>query len=49
MASWYIVKRGAEVREETFENRYEAERFAHRLTCETGHKWHAEAVTGSPV
>lgn len=49
MASWYIVKYGAEVREETFEDREKAERLAHRLTCEMGHKWHVKLVTGMPV
>ena len=48
MKGWYIVKRGFEVIEETFENREDAERKAHLLTCLTGKVWHAEAVWGMP-
>ena len=47
MNNWYIVKCGAEIREETFESRESAERFAHRLTCEQGHKWHVELASGA--
>ena len=47
MNNWYIVKCGAEVREEIFESREMAERFAHRLTCEQGHKWHVELASGA--
>ena len=46
MKKWYIVKRGAEIIDKTFDTEYEASRYAHRITCETGKVWHAEMVIG---
>ena len=46
MKKWYIVKRGAEIIEETFDNEKDAIRKAHLLTCNTGKVWRAEMVIG---
>lgn len=46
MKKWYIVKRGAEILDITFESEEKANRYAHRITCETGKVWRAEMVIG---
>ena len=46
MAVWYTVNYGAIVMEKVFDTMEDAEREAHKQTCLTGHKWHAEKVVG---
>ena len=46
MTTWYIVKRGAEILENTFDTYEGAEMMALAMAVATGEHWHTEKVIG---